>query len=685
MCGIFGIIKIISSINTTNTNLQQLIIKALNLLKNRGYDSCGIYMNDETNTNEFIAKFGVDGEIITKNDNSYDIFDLMEKKINMISEINNYTKGIGHTRWATHGGKTDYNSHPHISNDGKIKLVHNGIISNYDELKLKYLKGYVFKSSTDTEVISNMIQYLKNISPDKTMEQILQNLTNLMEGTWACIIYDSDYSSKLFFMKNENPLLIGLSEFNSTIMYTSEPSGFMNLVTKYKLLRDKTYGYISTDGEIKINGDYKELDLIKSSDNDIKLPKQYSHWMIKEIYDQSKLNVLIDPITNNLRYSQSNVLLPNLDFIRKCKYLYIIACGSSYYAGLLASNYFRFTKAFEFVNIFDGGEFTRAHLEAIEDPENNLLVVLISQSGETRDLNIAATICREFSSNRKKKLEPNNLLHKNDSIINFDETNNSETNNSETKIIGETKIIDETNNGEIKIIGIINVIGSLISRRTIENIYTNCGRENAVASTKSCTSQILACLLLAIYKSELNNKLKNELKNKFLLDLNRLEIDIANVIGLEEKIKSISLNILKKNKSSIFLLGKDELHGAALEGALKIKEIAYLHAEGYNISALKHGPYAMIEKDTPIIILYKHRDHFVKSIIEEIKTRGAYVIEISHDVLPNNPDAIAIPSNKTFTGLIDVIILQLLSYHLSIAQKINPDMPRNLAKVVTVD
>ena len=676
MCGIFGIIKIINSINTninSNAKLQELIINALNLLKNRGYDSCGIYMSDKSNNKEFIEKFGVDGEIINeKNDYNFscDIFDLMEEKINSIPETINYIKGIGHTRWATHGGKTDFNSHPHISNDGKIKLVHNGIISNYDELKSKYLSGYEFKSSTDTEVISNMIQYLKSTNSELPIDKILQNLSSLMEGTWACIISDTDYPSKLFFMKNESPLLIGLSEINSTIMFTSEPSGFMNLVSKYKLLREKTYGYISTSGEIKIYGDYKELDLIKSSDNDIKLPPQYSHWMIKEIYDQSKLNVLIDPITNNLRYSHSNVFLNGLDFIRECKYLYIIACGSSYYAGLLASNYFRFTKAFEFVNVFDGGEFTRAHLEAIEDPENNLLVVLISQSGETRDLNIATTICREFSSNRKIKLELNELLHKNDSITDFMKQSNN--------IINQKK-------GEIKIIGIINVIGSLISRRVIENIYTNCGRENAVASTKSCTSQILACLLLAIYKSELNNKLSIELKNKFLSDLNRLEIDIANTIGLEEKIKSISSNILAKNKSSIFLLGKDELHGAALEGALKIKEIAYLHAEGYNISALKHGPYAMIEKDTPIILLYKYRDHFVKSIVEEIKTRGAYVIEISPDVSPNNPDSIAIPSNKTFTGLIDVIVLQLLSYHLSIAQKINPDMPRNLAKVVTVD
>lgn len=689
MCGIFGIIKIINLNENKNKNpIQNIIIDGLNLLKNRGYDSCGIFMyglNESNGSNGlngsnnsehiFLSKFGVDGETIDKRKKlnySGDIFDLMKEQIDLIPKNIKYIKGMGHTRWATHGGKTDLNSHPHTSNDLKINLVHNGIISNYNELKLKYLDEYEFKSSTDTEVIVNMIQYLKSLNPTNTLEQILEQLSEMMDGTWACIISDIDYPDKLFFMKNESPLLIGKNESN--IIFTSEPSGFMNMVDKYMLLREKTFGYISIEGEIKINGEYKELELIKSTFNDIKLDSKYSHWMIKEIYEQSNLNVLIDPITNNLRYSDSKVILNGLDFIKKCKYLYIIACGSSYYAGLLASNYFRFTKAFEFVNVFDGGEFTRAHLEAIEDPETNLLVVLISQSGETRDLNIAATICREFSSNRKNKLKPNSLLHKNDSTQNLSDYANE--NKSEC--------------GEIKIIGIINVMGSLISRRTINNIYTNCGRENAVASTKSCTAQILACLLLSIYKAELNNKLNLQLKNKFLSDLNTLETDIIKTIKLEEKIKSLSTNILSKKKSSIFILGKDELHGAALEGALKIKEIAYLHAEGYNISALKHGPYAMIEKDTPIILLYKYRDHFVKSIVEEIKTRGAYVIEISPDstnvpTASDCSDSIIIPSNKTFTGLIDVIVLQLLSYHLSIAQKINPDMPRNLAKVVTVD
>jgi glucosamine--fructose-6-phosphate aminotransferase (isomerizing) len=326
--------------------------------------------------------------------------------------------------------------------------------------------------------------------------------------------------------------------------------------------------------------------------------------------------------------------------------------------------------------VYDGGDFSRVHLEAIENPERDLLVVLISQSGETRDLNIATTICREYSSNRINILEPNKL------IANSDPMNILMDNNYKTEL---TKTdFTNTDANEIKIIGIINVIGSLISRRTIDNIYTNCGRENAVASTKSCTSQILACLLLSIYKAELNGKLDNNIKNKFLTDLNRLETDIINTIELEDKIKELAKILLKTNIKSMFLLGKDELHGSALEGALKIKEIAYIHAEGFHISALKHGPYAMIEKDTPIILLYKQRDHFVKSIVEEIKTRGAFVVEISSNAT-NIDNNLVLPNNKTFTGLIAVIALQLLSYHLSIEKNINPDMPRNLAKVVTVD
>lgn len=661
MCGIFGCIS-----NNKLIDITKLIVDALNLLKNRGYDSCGIYLNNEE-LNEIIIKFGIDGEIIKNNEfNTNDIFILLEKKVSSIENSLSYNIGIGHTRWATHGGKTDFNSHPHTSNNGLINIVHNGIISNYEELKKKYLQDYKFYSNTDTEVIVNMIQYFKNSNNDLSMIDILKLLTELLEGTWACIIHDKTDVNKLYFMKNESPLLIGTDNENLT-MFTSEPSGFLNKIDNYILLREKTYGYINKDGIKNIYGDFKELKLIKSQDNEIKLPINYKNWMMKEIHDQINLSVLVDPITNNIRYNDEKILL-NFDFIKECKYLFIIACGSSYYAGLIASNYFRFTKAFEFINVIDGGEFTKTHLEAIKNPERDLLIILISQSGETRDLNLATTICREFSSNRKLKLKSNKLLN--------DDEFNINTENEKNNLSG---------NDEIKILGIINVMGSLISRRTIDNFFTNCGRENAVASTKSCTSQIISCLLLAIYKSELNGNLSLNLRNNFLSDLTKLQNDIKETIQLDKKIEFIAKEILNKNKKSLFLLGKDELFGSALEGALKIKEIAYIHAEGFNISALKHGPYALIEKDTPIIIIYKTRDHFIKSIIEEIKTRGAIVIELSPFVNEEDNLSIKINFNKTFTGLLSVVVLQLLSYHLSILQNLDPDRPRNLAKVVTVD
>ena len=667
MCGIFGCLRN----DNSNENILDKILTAINLLKNRGYDSCGIYLNNKNK--EHITKIGIDGNIVKKNTEK-DIFKIIDQEINSLVDKNKYNVGISHTRWATHGGKTDENSHPHISNDNKIILVHNGIISNYDLLKKEYLSNYTFYSSTDTEIIANLISYLKNKNPDSEFVNILKMTEELLEGTWACIIYNIDEMEKLYFMKNENPLL--LAKNDNLMMLTSEPSGFLNTVDKYILLRDKTVGYFHSSGEVVINGKWCELSLIKTNNNEIKLDDKYEHWMRKEIDDQINIDVLIDPVTKLLRYDNENILF-NMEFIKDCKYLYIIGCGSSYYAGLIASNYFRFTNAFEFVNVFDGSEFNKSHLESINNPEKDLLIIMISQSGETRDLDIATSICRDFSSNRKNILQVNPVI-----LIN---------NDPKTTLIGYKNNVANINlnkQDEIKIVGIINVIDSLISRRTLTNIYTNSGRENAVAATKSCTSQILACLLLAIYKSQLNDKLDVSLKNKFFNDLSVLNVNINETIQLEQKIMSVANkinNILNEtNSNSLFVLGKDELHGSALEGALKIKEIAYIHAEAHYIAGFKHGVYALVHNKIPVIILYKTRNHFIKSVIEEIKTRDATVIEISSDAFEDENN-IVIPNNKTFSGVLSVIIMQLLSYHLSILRGINPDRPRNLAKTCTTD
>ena len=624
MCGIFGCLKNINS----DIEIKKIILLAINLLKNRGYDSCGLYLNNLDDL-EHLFKFGIDGTYIKDKDEK-DIFILLENEINKLK--NNFVVGLSHTRWATHGGKTDENSHPHVSNNKKIYLVHNGIISNYEELKNKYLDGYNFYSQTDTEIFVNIIEYFYNNNSNLQFYEILNMVSNVLEGTWACIIYNKDDPNKLYFMKNENPLLLGMC--NDLMMITSEPSGFLNKVDEYVLLRNKSCGYFDIYGEMFIDGLYNILKLNKINYSDIELDSKYKHWMKKEIEDQKNMKLL------NIINSGNYIL--NIDNIKKCKYLYIIACGSSYYAGLIASHYFRFTNAFEFVNVIDGSNFDDTYLNSIENPEENLLVLLISQSGETRDLDLATTICRQYKNNEK----------------------------------------------EIKIFGIINVVDSLLSRRTINNIYTECGRENAVASTKSCSSQILACLMLAINKSELNGNLDYIKKQKFKNDLIDLDNDINNIFLLENKIIKIAdkiLNILNTtNSNSLFILGKEELYGVALEGCLKIKEVAYIHAEAHYIAGFKHGVYTLVDNNIPIIIIYKKRNHFIKSVIEEIKTRNGFIIEISENA-EETENNIIIPNNKTFYGIISVIVLQLLSYYLSIKKGINPDRPRNLAKTCTTD
>jgi glucosamine--fructose-6-phosphate aminotransferase (isomerizing) len=630
MCGIIGCLK-----RNLKINIIELIFNGLNLLKNRGYDSCGIFLNNSFE-DFYLSKFGVDNNI---NNN---IFDLLHNDINNLENKELYMSGIAHTRWSTHGEKTNNNSHPHLSNNRKICLIHNGIISNYDILKSKYLENYNFSSSTDSEVIVGLIQYFTEHEYKLNNLEIINKVNNLLYGTWACLICFVDEPNKIYFMKNESPLLIAKN--NDMIIFTSETSGFMNLMEEYITLKDKSYGYFDLHSDVIYGGSETHKITHRNSKNDIVLDKIYTHWMRKEINDLVNINmnnmnnILYDPVSNKFRYENNNINM-NITFdIRKKKYLYIIACGSSYYAGLLASNYFRYLRAFNFVNLFDAGDFNNIHLNAIDNLEE-LLIIVISQSGETRDLVVCINNIREY-------------------------------------------------NKEIKIVGIINVIGSLISRLTDYNIYTNSGRENAVASTKSCISQSIACNLLAIYKAKMDDKLESKDNIKFGYNLLRLHDDIMDTIKLEERIVGISKKILLLNPKSIFILGKDELFASALEGALKIKEITYIHAEGFVMSALKHGPYALIEKDTPVILLYKKKDHIVKSISQELITRGAYLIEITNDNEKIENDIlniINIPDNKIFTGVLHMIVLQLLSYNMSILKNINPDMPRNLAKVVTVD
>lgn len=660
MCGIYGCVK-----NPKNKiKIKELLLQALNLLKNRGYDSFGVFLNDTSN-NYILEKLGIDGKII-EHQETKDIFKYIE---NILETTNkNYTIGFGHTRWATHGGKTDENAHPHQSKCGKFILVHNGIISNYELLKKKYLKNTSLKSQTDSEVLVNLISIFYE-KYDLPFLEILKKIETELIGSWACIIYNIDEPQKLYFIKNGSPLL--LSKTNDLVMISSETTGFLNLSEEYILLRDNSMGYIENNN-IFIEGEYKTMKIHKNNNLDLQLSNKYSHWMRKEIDDQIDMNVLFDPITSLKRINEYTVNL-DLEFIKECKYLFIIACGSSYFAGAIASNYFRFTKAFEFVNVIEAGEFTKTHLECIENPEKDLLILIISQSGETCDLNNCINICREYSSNRKNLIKNNNL-------------------NEDPKeyLLNQKINLISNENDEIKIIGMINVIDSLLSRRTISNIYTNVGRENAVASTKSNSGQIISCLLLSIYKAQLNNKLENSLQLKFFNDLNKLHIDIQNTILLEPKIKIIAEKInnilLQSNENSMYLLGLHELKYACDEGSLKLKEISYIHAEAFHVLNLKHGPFALLKQNAIVVICYKNKNHVIKSCIQEIKSRNGIVFEISQDTENEDSDFnLTIPINKTFIGLLTIIVFQLLSYHIGLLRNNNIDYPKNLCKTSTVD
>ncbi len=658
MCGIYGCIK--NDFSNNSINIPATILKGLNILKNRGYDSCGIYLNNSNNSNNsnsYITKLGIDGDIIRVKENiNKTIFDVLDTNIQNNLAVNNelqlYSVGFGHTRWATHGAKTDYNSHPHVSNNKQFILVHNGIVSNFNTLKEIYLSDYSFSSTTDSEVIVNMIEYLYHSKKEKgynfSLLDILDELTNLyLNGTWACIIYNIEEPNKLYFIKNGCPLVIGKTNKDSSMyILTSEPSGFMNLVNNYYSLEDGCIGSIdinsinnntSVNDNLLIKGKYKVFDTIKLNENDLTLDPKYKFWMYKEIKDQMKLDIFIDPLVNMPRFTKDKINF-NIDFLTNKKYLYILGCGSSFYAGLLAENMYRKLGIFNFINVIDAGEFNSSYLELIADPENELLVMYISQSGETRDLIVASDICHKYNPN-------------------------------------------------IKTIGIINVIGSLLSTKTNYNIYTNCGKENSVASTKSFTSQVIACNLLGLYKYQLTHKLDQHFLSYFdkvYNDLSILQLDISKVLQQKDHIQQIAKKIVSNKNRNMFLLGKDNLHGIALEGALKIKEVSYFHAEGFNLTSLKHGPYSLIEDKTPIIVLYNELTHSVKSVIEEIKTRDALVIELSHCADPNEYNII-VPFNETFYPILSTISLQLLAYYMSIEQGINPDTPRNLAKVVTVD
>jgi len=621
MCGIFGIV-----LNNNNENIYNLILNGLIQLQNRGYDSAGVCLikNNKFEVNKCASS------------NKLNALDKLMSMKHIKESIYNTYIGIGHNRWATHGVKNDTNAHPHLSTDSKFVIVHNGIIENYNEIKQKLIKeGFVFNSQTDTEVIVNLLQYnYDNNSEGHTMTDIIKKTIEELRGTYGLLIQSLYEPNKLYCVRNGSPLLIGQNE--EEVIVTSEQSGFCNKMSNYITLHNDDICVITkTDNNIVINTSHNYIKKNVTQVDSNQTPHPYKHWTIKEINDQPE--VILNSINKGGRIKNASEvklggLEQHIDSLKIIDNIIILGCGTSYFAGLYGMYFFKQLCQFNTVQVFDGAEFNEQDIPLI----GNTVFILVSQSGETKDLH---------------------------------------------------RCIEISKNNNITTIGIVNVVDSLIAREVDCGIYCNAGKEVGVASTKAFTSQVVCLSMAAIWFSTLQN-INEKKRVRMVSDLHNLSSDIKLTLELcSENIKEF---ITKINKSNMFLLGKGSDEFIAKEGALKIKEISYIHSEGYSSSSLKHGPFALLDENFPVIILNMDQTHRAKTLncYQEVSSRNAPVliitnnISISSDVLC---DIIYVPENKSYASLLGIIPIQLLAYHLSINKGINPDKPKNLAKVVTVE
>lgn len=614
---------------------------------------CGIYgiLSKETNIN--IIQFILDGlvqlqnrgydsagiycinqnnEHLFKKYASEDSLDALDRLNKMNLENKHYTVGIGHNRWATHGAKTDINAHPHQSNNEEFIIVHNGIIENYQSLKDGLIsKGFTFYSQTDTEVIANLLE--ENYKETSDTIQAIKKTIEMLGGTYGLVIIHKQEPSKLYCVRNGSPLLIGHNDDYCII--TSEQSGFCKKVNTYITLNNDDVCEISIDAKNRIKIDYK----IKTQSKKITLdnveltPLPYQHWTLKEIYEQpqkilNSINLGGRILSNNL--VKLGGLDRNKDKLQNIEHIILLGCGTSYYSCMYGKNFFKKLGNFNTIQLYDGADFDEHDIPV----KGETLIIFVSQSGETKDLHRCINIA------------------KNKNVITM---------------------------------GVINVVDSLIAREVDFGIYCNAGREMGVASTKAFTTQVICLCMCALWFSQDRN-INKHIRTHIIKDLQNLSADFTKCLDVTYSSVDSAVNILSKY-NNLFILGKNNDEAIAHEGALKIKEIAYIHSEGFSSSALKHGPFALLGPDMPLILLNNNVEYEPKVLncYEEVASRKSPIIFITNNSNMQKENTIYIPYNESFSSLLSIIPLQLIAYKISVLRGINPDKPKNLAKVVTVE
>ena len=547
--------------------------------------------------------------------------------------------GLGHTRWATHGPPNKINSHPHVSNSGELYLIHNGIIENYDSLKtILRRKGYVFKSETDSEVLVNLIEDIKKTKKIKLGKAVRLALKEVV-GAYAIAVFDSLNPSEIVTAKLGSPLAIGVGE--SEYFIGSDPSPFLKFTKRCVYLNDHEMAIISLKKGLILREIKKDSILdpfIEELEQDIEEVEKggYDHFMLKEIFEQPQ------SIKDTFRGRLNSVLTPikissierNFEKFRSAERIIFISCGTSWHASLLGEYFFE-----ELLRIPVEVEYASEFRYRNPVIKKNDIVIPISQSGETADTLAAIKMAKKKGA----------FLY-----------------------------------------GICNVVGSTIARETDTGVYTHAGSEIGVASTKAFSCQISLLLLIALDIGKRMNTIDENRYSRVIKELSNLPTTIEKVLLSSKKIEIIAENFLKAK--NFLYLGRGYHFPIALEGALKLKEISYIHAEGYPAAEMKHGPIALIDKNMPVVVIATKKGNYQKVVsnIMEIKARKGQIIAIvskgDKEIESIADHFIEIPEcDELIAPILANIPLQLLAYHIANKKGCNVDQPRNLAKSVTVE
>ena len=615
MCGIVGYIG--------SQEAFPIIIKGLQRLEYRGYDSAGVALQQNQDELTIFKKKGK-------------VQDLLD---HVAAADTSGSSGIGHTRWATHGPPNDVNAHPHTARLGRLSIIHNGIIENYESLRKSLEKnGHAFLSDTDTEVLIHLIEEVQNRTSTTTCEAV-QIALREVEGAYAIVVMDSSNPNVLIAARKSSPLVIGVGKENEYFV-ASDATPIVEYTPNVIYLDDEEVAVMHREDGLII----RNLDNVTITPEVHALELQieaiekggFDHFMLKEIFEQP--NSIHDSFRGRMSVQRNEIKLSGIDEHwerwENAQRILIIACGTSWHAGLVAEYLFEDFARIP-VEVEYASEFR--YRNPIIRPDD--VVIAISQSGETADTLAAIRLAKEQGAH---------------------------------------------------VFGICNVVGSSIARETDSGAYTHAGPEIGVASTKAFTAQLTVLTLIAMHVGKRNNQLSSKRFSRLLVELHSIPEKVQHLLKQDNAIRAIAEKF-RDNENALYL-GRGVNFPVALEGALKLKEISYIHAEGYPSAEMKHGPIALIDEEMPVFFVATADDVYEKVVsnVQEVKSRGGRLVAL---VTAGNDDlkslaefVIEIPKcDAALAPLLTTIPLQLLSYHIAVLRECNVDQPRNLAKSVTVE